>query len=104
MKKKHTTKESSRGRERKKMELNSGCSDKFVTDVLQAIDEEDALLRMLEQSQRAYSNGDYQTVKEAFSDIRENVKDKLTAEGILEAVRPDQDISDELSLQSALDE
>ena len=77
------------------MEKNPELSKEFIHDILQASDE-DALIELLNQSQAAYTNGDHDSVKTAFENIR--------AKGMLIDVEADQDISDELSLHSAFDE
>ena len=55
------------------MEQNPDLPGEFVLDILKATDEE-ALLKMLEQSQAGYDNGDHQSAANAFATIKAKIR------------------------------
>jgi len=56
------------------MEQNPDLPEKFVSDILEATDEEIVLHQMLEQSQAAYAKGDHQTAESAFASMRAKIE------------------------------
>lgn len=61
-------------RVKRAMEQDPDLPKEFVTDTLQATDEEAAILKMLEKSQAAYAKGDHQTAESAFATIRAKIE------------------------------